>query len=44
MRSIVTFSSAGWNIIAVANPGVRNPSCIWNIVDGETYPFLSWWS
>jgi mucin-19 len=42
MRSIATFSSAGWNIIAVVNPGVRNPSHIWNIVDGQTYPFLSW--
>jgi hypothetical protein len=44
MRSIATFSSAGWNIIAVANPGVRNPSYIWNIVNGVTYPFLSWQS
>jgi hypothetical protein len=42
MRSIVTFSSAGWNIITVANPDVRNPSYIWNIVDGQTYPFLNW--
>jgi hypothetical protein len=42
MKDISTFSSAGWNITAVANPGVRNPSYIWNIVDGVTYPFLSW--
>jgi hypothetical protein len=42
MRSLATFSSASWNIIAVANPGVRNPSYIWNIVSGVTYPFLSW--
>ena len=42
MKSIVTFSGAGWNIIAVANPGIRNPSYIWNIVDDVTYPFLSW--
>jgi hypothetical protein len=42
MKSIATFSGAGWNIIAVANPSVPNPSYIWNIVDSETYPFLSW--
>ena len=45
MQSIATFSGAAWNIIAVANPGTRNPSYIWNIVnivDSETYPFLSW--
>ena len=42
MKSIVTFSGAGWNIITVANLGTRNPTYIWNVVDGETYPFLSW--
>ena len=42
MKNITTFSGAGWNIIAVANPGTRNPSYAWNIVDGQTYPFLSW--
>ena len=42
MKNIATFSGAGWNIIAVANPGERNPAYIWNIVDDETYPFLSW--
>ena len=41
MKSLANFSDAGWNIIAVANPDTRNPSYIWNIVDGETYPFLS---
>jgi hypothetical protein len=41
MQDITTFSSAGWNIIAVTNPDVRNPSYVWNIVDGMTYPFLS---
>jgi len=42
MKDMDTFSSAGWNITAVANPVTRNPLSIWNIVDGETYPFLSW--
>jgi len=42
MKSLTTFSSAGWNITAVANPDIRNPSYIWNIVDGQTYPLLSW--
>jgi hypothetical protein len=42
MKNIATFTGAGWNITAVANPGTRNPSYIWNIVNGATYPFLSW--
>jgi hypothetical protein len=42
MKSIATFSGAGWNIVAVANPSTRNPAYIWNIVNGQTYPFLSW--
>jgi hypothetical protein len=42
MQDIATFSGTAWNIIAVANPGTRNPSYIWNIVNGVTYPFLSW--
>jgi len=42
MKNIATFSSAAWNIIAVANAGTRNHSYIWNIVNGVTYPFLSW--
>jgi hypothetical protein len=43
MKSISTFAPA-WNIITVANPSTRNLSYIWNIVDGQTYPFLSWQS
>jgi hypothetical protein len=42
MKDISTFSAVGWNLIAVANHGIRNASYIWNIVDGVTYPFLSW--
>jgi len=42
MKDITTFSDAGWDIVAVANPSQRNTLYIWNIVDGETYPFLSW--
>ena len=30
-----------WDITAVAT-GETDPSYIWNIVDGQTYPFLSW--
>ena len=44
MKSITTFTGATWDIIAVVDPGTRNPSYIWNIVDGQTYPFLSWQS
>ena len=42
MKNIATFSGVTWNITAVVNPGARNSSYIWNIVDGVTYPFLSW--
>jgi hypothetical protein len=42
MKSIATFSDACWNIITVTNSDTRNPTYIWNIVDHETYPFLSW--
>jgi hypothetical protein len=42
MKSIATFSGATWNITAVAEAGARNAAYIWNIVDGMTYPFLSW--
>jgi hypothetical protein len=43
MQEIATFSGAGWNIINVAL-NETNPAYIWNIVDTETYPFLSWQS
>jgi len=42
MKDITTFSAAGWDIVAVANPSQRNTLYIWNIVDDQTYPFLSW--
>jgi hypothetical protein len=42
MHDIATFSGAAWDIVGVANPSMRNPSYIWNIVDDLTYPFLSW--
>jgi len=42
MQDVATSSGAGWSIVAVADPDTRDPSHIWNIVDGETYPFLSW--
>jgi len=44
MKDIAAFSGAGWNITTVANPGTRNPTCIWNIVDDQIYPFLCWQS
>jgi hypothetical protein len=44
MKNISTFSGAGWGIAAVADSGTRNIAHIWNIVDGVTYPFLSWQS
>jgi hypothetical protein len=42
MQDIATFTA--WDIIAVANPSTRNPAYIWNIVNEQTYPFLSWQS
>jgi len=30
-----------WDITAIA-PGETNDTYTWNIVDGQTYPFLSW--
>jgi hypothetical protein len=42
MQDITTFSGASWDIIGVADYDTRNPSYIWNIVNTETYPFLSW--
>jgi len=42
MQSIATFIL--WDIVAVGGLGERNLAYIWNIVDGETYPFLSWQS
>jgi hypothetical protein len=41
MKSIATFSGAGWNIVAVAL-NQTNLAYIWNMVDNVTYPFLSW--
>jgi hypothetical protein len=42
MQNITTFSGVTWNITAVANPSLRNPAYIWNIINNTTYPFLSW--
>ena len=41
MRDLATFLGAGWNICTV-EPGSTNSTCTWNIVNGITYPFLSW--
>jgi trimeric autotransporter adhesin len=43
MKNIATFSGATWNIVAVAL-NQTNPAYIWNIVTGQSYPFLSWQS
>jgi len=41
MQDSDTFSGVGGNITAVAL-NQTNPAYIWNIVNGVTYPFLSW--
>jgi hypothetical protein len=43
MRDIATFLGAAWDISPVA-PGVTNTAFIWNLVNEQTYPFLSWQS
>jgi len=42
MTNVSIFNDAGWNITAVYTSKNRNVDYIWNIVNGETYPFLSW--
>ncbi len=41
MQNITNFKDAGWNITSVEHEET-DPEHIWNIVDNETYPFLSW--
>ena len=48
MQDIATFTDTEtegldepWDIVVVAQ-GDRNTAYVWNIVDGEGYPFLSW--
>jgi hypothetical protein len=43
MRSIATFSDAGWNITAVTL-NETNAAYIWNIVDDVSHPSLAWQS
>jgi hypothetical protein len=44
MKDLTTYLGAGWQIIGVADADARDVAYIWNIVNGETYPFLSWQS
>ena len=41
MMNFDTFDGVGWDITAV-DPGETDDAYTWNIVDDETYPFLSW--
>ena len=40
MMDLATY--AGWSITAVDGAGRRDHAYTWNIVEGQTYPFLSW--
>jgi hypothetical protein len=42
MKDITTFTGVAWTIGAVATAGTRDSFYTWNIVNGLTYPFLSW--
>ncbi len=41
MKDISTFTNVGWDIVGVADVDSRDAGHIWNLVDTETYPFLS---
>ena len=41
MMEVTTFLGAAWDIVAV-DAGDFDSSHTWNIVDGQTYPFLCW--
>lgn len=43
MQDLATFTGAAWDITAVA-PNQADHNYTWNIVDGQTYPLLSWQS
>jgi hypothetical protein len=43
MQEMTTFLGAAWDICSVA-PSATEPAYTWNIVDQQTYPFLSWQS
>ncbi len=43
MQNVITFRGIGWDISTVA-PGTTNPAYAWNIINQQTYPFLSWQS
>jgi hypothetical protein len=40
MMEVATYD--GWSLIAVDDRDSRNTAYTWNIVGGQTYPFLSW--
>lgn len=40
MQDMATFLAVGWDIYAVAH-GETDDAYAWNIIDGESYPFLS---
>jgi len=42
MMDFDTFDGVGWDITTVDDADERNTEYIWNIIDDETYPFLSW--
>ena len=43
MQNADTFMNAAWDIVVVT-VGVADIAYVWNIVEGQTYPFLSWQS
>ena len=42
MKEFDTFDGVEWDITTIDNSGTRDTGYIWNIVDEEIYPFLSW--
>ncbi len=42
MKDLISLTDEGWDIASIDNTSTRNTDHTWNIVDGETYPFLVW--
>lgn len=42
MKDLTSLSDKGWDIASVDNTSDRSTDHTWNIVDGDTYPFLVW--
>ena len=42
LKDISTYTDEGWDVAEVRYSFLRDTDHVWNMVDSETYPFLSW--